>query len=318
MMGRMLSLHEDIFTFHELHFFEQLWTAADKNRKISSEEATALYAQLLKNQRYGYISNKNFSDFETEAKVIISKDHLEYSSHQVFELFIKNEARLNSKMIPCEQTPRNILYLNEILELFPNAKIIAMVRDPRDVLLSQKSKWKRKSLGEEIFPMAESIRSWANYHPITISKIWNVNFSILQKKSKHPSILTVKFEDLLENPKEEMEHICQFLNITYTSRMLDVPHIGSSHRHDVEKIGISKTATGNWNRGGLAKSEIYFCQQICKKGMQAFDYRIELIKSGWIQLIFEGITFPLKLILALGLNLNRMKSIGESLSRRLR
>lgn len=317
MMGRMLSLHEKIFTFHELHFFEQLWTASDANRKISLEQATSIYAQLLKNQRSGYISNRKFSDFLDEAKSILSKQNSEFSSHEVFEVFLKNETKLNSKAIPCEQTPRNILYLHEILELFPNAKIIAMVRDPRDVLLSQKNKWKRRSMGEEIFPVAEIIRSWVNYHPITISKLWNINFSLLQKFSDHPSVLLIKFEELLENSSAKMEALCRFLNISYTPQMLDVPHIGSSHNRDIGKKGISKSVAGNWNRGGLTRSEIYICQRICKTGMINLHYETTKIKSDWLGILIDCFTFPMKLLIAFAFNLNRMKSIGESIRRRL-
>ena len=35
-------------------------------------------------------------------------------------------------------------HLEEILQFFPNAKVINLVRDQRDVLLSQKNKWKRR------------------------------------------------------------------------------------------------------------------------------------------------------------------------------
>jgi len=44
MMGRILSMHPDIFTFHELHFFEQLWSTNDGQKQLSIEDAMTLYA----------------------------------------------------------------------------------------------------------------------------------------------------------------------------------------------------------------------------------------------------------------------------------
>lgn len=46
-----------------------------------------------------------------------------------------------------------------------------MVRDPRDVLLSQKYKWKIRFLGANNIPYREVLRCWANYHPIAIAKL---------------------------------------------------------------------------------------------------------------------------------------------------
>ena len=47
-------------------------------------------------------------------------------------------------------------YLENILSYFPNAKVINMVRGQRDVLLSQKDKWKKKFLGTLKIPLSEA------------------------------------------------------------------------------------------------------------------------------------------------------------------
>ena len=59
---------------------------------------------------------------------------------QLFSAFLYHEATENGKTFPCDQTPRNVFYIKDILELYPEARIINMIRDPRDVLLSQKRK----------------------------------------------------------------------------------------------------------------------------------------------------------------------------------
>ena len=41
-----------------------------------------------------------------------------------------------------DQTPRHVFYIGELIEMYPGAKFVHMVRDPRAVLLSQKRKWK--------------------------------------------------------------------------------------------------------------------------------------------------------------------------------
>jgi hypothetical protein len=57
MTGRILGNHPDIFTFGELHFFEQLWSPKDKGTVLSDAEAIGLIARLLCTQREGYFSS---------------------------------------------------------------------------------------------------------------------------------------------------------------------------------------------------------------------------------------------------------------------
>ena len=317
MMGRILSGHDDIFTFHELHFFEQLWSTRDAMELLSDDDSAVLYAKLLRNQRSGYISKANFTSFLPEALADLKEAARPLMRHDVFQLFLQNEARKNGKSIACEQTPRNILYLEEILSLYPHAKVILMVRDPRDVLLSQKRKWKRKFLGATNLPLRESIRSWVNYHSITISKLWNVNFKILQRYRKHPAVLILRFEDLVTDPVLKIQEVCDFLNIRYSPAMLKVPVAGSSNANDAGKVGINASTVGQWNKGGLSSGEIAYCQRICQAGMEQLRYKPLPVRTGFIPLAIEAVTFPFKLLMAFGLNLNRMKNIRESLSRRL-
>ena len=317
LLGRILGLNDAVFTFHELHFFEQLWSAKDKNKLISPDEAIILYAKLLKNQRSGYLSGGGYTEYLPYARKALGKVKPPLTKHGTFELFLKDEARLNNKILPCEQTPRNVLFIKELLELYPEVKIITMVRDPRDILLSQKGKWKRRFLGAKNIPLSESIRSWVNYHPITISKLWKINSSLIRQYNKHPSVLLVRFEDLIANPEMMIKNICTFLNISYCESMLSVPTIGSSNAIDGKNLGVNNNNAGNWKKGGLTNSEIYYCQQLCKSEMSHLNYYPNPIKANVVGLSLNAVTFPIKLILAFSLNIKRMKNIKDSVQRRM-
>ena len=51
MLANMLGRHSAMGSLREMHFFEQLWTSADRDRALSAAEATELAARLLHNQR---------------------------------------------------------------------------------------------------------------------------------------------------------------------------------------------------------------------------------------------------------------------------
>ncbi len=318
MMGRILGNHPDIFTFNELHFFGQLWSKDDENKKTSEEEALKLASKLLCIQRKGYFSKCKKNEFEKESNTIVNSINSDVTSLNVFKSFLFYESNLHNKNIPCDQTPRNVLYLEEILKNIPDAKIINMIRDPRDVLLSQKNKWKRRFLGAKNIPLKESFRSWVNYNPITISKLWNASINAADKLNGHPNVLTVYFENLIKQPEENLKKISEFLGIDFVEEMLKVPQIGSSTGKDnPNKFGINKDKAGSWKKGGLTNTEVYILQKISGNLMEEHGYQLEEIKPNKVRLLFYYLIFPLKLIISFILNLSRMKNIKENLKKRL-
>lgn len=319
MMGRILNEHELIFTFHELHFFEQLWSKKDSGQVISGEEAAVLFAKLLKAQRSGILTESSYIPYLIEAKEALKKIKQPYTTEQVFRSFLLRETKLNGKIFPCEQTPRNLLYLEELLFIYPRAKIIAMVRDPRDVMLSQKGKWKRRYLGGDKITWFEALRSRFNYHPISIAKLWNINYEVIQRFELLPSVFVLRFEDLVDQPEQTVKAICDFLQIDYSPQLLSIPQIGSSNQQDQNQVGISKSTVGKWRHdtNGLTKTEIFICQQICGSGMKEYNYHAESVRPRWINYMGASVTFPFKLMVSFLLNIKRMKNIRESVGKRL-
>ena len=139
MMLRIFNNHPMVMVLNELHFFEQLWSPEDKGKIISKEKAVLLASKLLLIQRIGYMTHdRDHTNFTTEANEMINEmNKAEFISEEVFTFFIKREVALNGKSIVCEKTPQNVFYIKEIVELYPNARIINMVRDPRAIFLRQ-------------------------------------------------------------------------------------------------------------------------------------------------------------------------------------
>ena len=67
----------------------------------------------------------------------------------VFAAAVHQLAQAAGKSIPCEQTPRYIFYARALLEIYPTAQIVHMVRDPRAVMASQKMRWQRRRLAAD-------------------------------------------------------------------------------------------------------------------------------------------------------------------------
>lgn len=319
MMGHILRNHPMIFTLHhELHFFEQLCASADYNRVLSFEESVKLAARLLCINHDSYWTQGDPARFSEEAGTIIrSIQDRTTTPVVIFEQFLRYVALKNGKTIPCDQTPRYILYIADILKLYPDSRVINMIRDPRPVLLSQKNKWKRRWMGYRNFPLKESIRTKINYHPITISMLWNASVRAVTPFVDHPRVLVMKFEDILTDSETEVMRVCDFLGVDFYKEMLDIPQGGSSLKKFTANKGIDGSRVEAWRKGGLNPTEIYLCQKITGTLMKQYGYEPESVKVNPLTLLWYLFSLPLKLLMSFIINLKRMKSIPEAIKRRL-
>ena len=313
MMGRILGNHKDIFTFNELHFFGTIWTNTS-NQELSKLEQINLLSRLFCIQENGLFRQERIADFNDKAKDILQQQNL--NALEIYALFLNTITLENSASISCEQTPKNMYYLEEILSHFPNAMVINLVRDQRDVLLSQKNKWKRKFLGASAIPLSEAIRSFVNYHPLLMSKVWASSLQHTKKYKNHNRVKIVKFEELVSNSEETIKKVCSFLDIDFQEEMLSVPVIGSSTEADSKLCHIDSSKIAKWEKGGLSNAEIYLSQIMSADMMKLFHYDLKKFEFPPILIVFYLLTFPIKLGMAFFLNFHRMGNVLEVIKKR--
>ena len=109
-----------------------------------------------------------------------------------------------------DKMPHNYQRLGFIMSAFPNARVINMLRDPRDVGLS---KWIRRfhSPGMRYASNLESIAHSANLYRCYLSH-WEKLFG--------DRILTVRYEDLVVDPKTCIQQVAAFCGIDWDERMM--------------------------------------------------------------------------------------------------
>lgn len=121
-----------------------------------------------------------------------------------FELYKKVLDSKSYGKLVVDKDPRLVEFIPHLLSNFENCKVIIVVRDPRDVLLS-----KKKALWS-------SGRSFLSY---CVSSY--VQLSDGYKALKHNNVYTLVYEDLIDNPNDTIELLCKNLNIDFDSNMLD-------------------------------------------------------------------------------------------------
>ena len=319
MLGRILGKHTNIHTFGELHFFENLVSgdAVINQDEMDKDSAVAIIERLLTSSRDGFFAHVDVGKYCNEANEIF------YASSQkdpgsIYRTFLHYETKRNGKCIPCEQTPRYLFSLKEIFLLYPDARVINMIRDPRDILVSQRNKWKRRFLGAKNIPLSEAFRSWSNYHPFLIAKLWASCIHQADAFDRHPNVISLKFEQLLAQPESSIRDVCNFLSIEFEPAMLQIPQIGSSSGTDKpDSLGVDSTRAQSWQAGGLSRSEQKICEWV--SGHEMLNHGYSLSGKPHFSFLFLPSLFYLifKLLFAVPMNISRNKNFIETIKRRL-
>ena len=133
---------------------------------------------------------------------------IDYESSVIGENYVNypllvnwTKARRNAgKSSWVEKTPDQIRHLDKIFSTFPNAKVIVMMRDGRDVALSLKNR------GGNI---EDHMQRW----------IQDNNHWLKYENDKR--VIPVKLEDFVENSKGELEDICKKIGVNYYDNLLE-------------------------------------------------------------------------------------------------
>ncbi|MGP8216281.1 MAG: sulfotransferase family protein [Bacteroidia bacterium] len=105
-------------------------------------------------------------------------------------------------MLICDKNPLYILFINEILKIYPLAKFIHIIRDPRDNVYSNLKTFHTKNA------MFNACK-WVAYNSI-----------IEKSKKKMPErYCTIQYEKLAYSPAEVLIPLCAFLGVPYIAEM---------------------------------------------------------------------------------------------------
>jgi hypothetical protein len=119
------------------------------------------------------------------------------SAEHFVDLFLSNHAASNGKRRWADKTPGNILHLGRIYRAWPDAKVIHVIRDPRDVFasLKQAGKWDTVEIFSDL---------WCEY----------LGAAEDFKKRSAPGedrFMELRYESLVEGPVATMRRVLDFV-----------------------------------------------------------------------------------------------------------
>lgn len=153
-----------------------------------------------------------------------------------------------------DKTPHNVRYLDRIGLLWPTVRVINVVRDPRDTVLSMHRAWGRS--------MARGATIWRD-------SVRSVECFEVSKPSG-ASVMTVAYEDLTTKPTDVMKRLGEWL-----STDVDVSRMASVNTRErwgkaAGEVGV-RGLTSKW-RDGLTNRQVARIESICYHEMQQMHY----------------------------------------------
>ncbi len=141
----------------------------------------------------------------------------------MFSVFMRLFADRKHRPIMGEKTPAHLAWVDTLLEWYPDARVVHMIRDPRAVYVSEV----RRRLGT---PTTVPYR-WLVRVPsvlrlfvcLEVTWAWEVAADRHRRLvTRHPGRYTaVRFEDLVRQPVETLTTLCAFLGVDAEPAMLD-------------------------------------------------------------------------------------------------
>jgi len=157
-------------------------------------------------------------------------------------------------------------HTDAVLERDPGAKLIWLVRDPRDVAVSS-----RKSV-------------FSPYHPYHTAQLWQRQQArglALAARLPEQTLHRLRYEDLLADPEGRLREVCDFLDEPFTAELLSFSQTAAAKKGAGLSESWANTGrplmtgnTGKW-RTQLSAEEAAVVETVCAGEMDALGYSLE-------------------------------------------
>jgi hypothetical protein len=187
LLRNMLNRHPAIAICGESLFFQYVY----------QRRATfGLLSELRNRQRLikEYLCTQRIRDMQMDAEALEATLLREGTSYPAFfGALLRFYAKSHAKRRGGEKTPRHALFTETLCQWYPGARIIHLLRDPRDVV-------------------ASLLRiPWADQNALGNARLW-LRCNLAAQRSQHrPQYLAVRYEELVANPLQELSRVCAYV-----------------------------------------------------------------------------------------------------------
>lgn len=245
----------------ESHFFVPLYRNAAQYGDLSQAENVRRVLQAM------YMQSADFLDTDLHG---IKFDIQQLTQEFVAEgrrtmrdlitgLFEKNAAG-EGKRRWGDKTPYYVLHLPKLLEWWPDAQIIHIIRDGRDVALSLFAR--KHDFG--VYNSYFAARYWEHY----------VETGHALGQAINPEqYLEIRYEDLIADQPGVLKTVCDFLGETFSESIVDFKKSGEAGKTPMLQKPVQKDNAEKW-RTAMTPGQLRMFEGGAGKSLEKFGYRL--------------------------------------------
>ena len=228
-LQNVLTANPDVHLSAETHFFSELFhkgfirTAKSIGDMKKDENVREIVDRMFNKKIHGTMWRT--SKLKNRERILERFLESDRSFKSFFEIILDEDRLQQQKIIGGEKTPSHLFHVKTLMEWFPNAKVIQILRNPKDVLASEVTKKIKPD-----YPLKKKNFFYNLGLFVSVTFSWNKAVQLDKKyKADYPNnYYLVKYEDLLKDHRATVQKVCSFLNIDFREDMLNPPIVDTS------------------------------------------------------------------------------------------
>ncbi len=189
-------------TANESPFILHLKQKYSRVKNWNNDKINEFIIDLYKDKKFTFLWGINPDDIKQNINLYSQSDLSFPVLCKLVYLTISSPFPKEKTRLIVDKNPLYSPFTSDLIEVFPNAKFIHLIRDYRDNINSSRKTFKLKN----IIVLAHK---WKRY-----------NKTVDKQKEKYPTqFYTIRYEDLVTEPKKHIPEICAFLNISFDQQM---------------------------------------------------------------------------------------------------
>ncbi|MDL2124698.1 MAG: sulfotransferase [Deltaproteobacteria bacterium] len=256
LLRNVLHSHPEIAVVSESHFIAHFYDTIELYGDLNDDKnLVRLATDIISTRRY---KGRNVDTVIDDAFV---RRVYPKNLRSVLQVLYEEYSAKFGKTRWGDKTPYFLYRIPMLLDLFPNCRIIHVVRDPRAAIWSQ-------------------IKAFSEYDVYQNATKWvegMLKFDDAKSEMAEDQFLEVKYEDLVRNPANTLASICNFALLEYDDQILhyydfiedDIGHAKSSLH--LKPISIRHIDT--W-KSSLSKKDILRIESSAGRFMRIYGYEL--------------------------------------------
>jgi hypothetical protein len=258
----ILNAHPEITAPHPLETAFS-WRNIESPENLSAKQRRKLVRDILLNKRFSHHPLVEALDIDAIAERIDRADPKSFMT--VHEALYAEYADVTDSSAWVSKDPSIWDYIDELREYYDDIKVVYLVRDARDVVLS----FKNSNAGR--------------YHPYFSAQRWAAEqergLQLLDSESGE-SMFELQYEQLLQHPESVVKSLCKFLELEYAPEMLyyydtDDAQEAAESAGAFENLSVPiKSDNFGKFHDDLTGAEIKITEKLASDQLEAFDYEL--------------------------------------------